>query len=142
MRTHLVLLTLAFAFVSSTARADIIVPEQQACRDKKVGDACDGGTCQSDGFSCQAGACRRHDDEAACRADGCSWVEGLSCKAAATPPAPAPAPTPTTQTTTETTTTTQVPEPVAPSSCAMAGGDAGFGAAVLGLLLARRRRSA
>jgi hypothetical protein len=140
MRTHLVLPALAFAFVSSMARADIIVPEQQACRDKKVGDACDGGTCQSDGFSCQAGACRRHDDEAACRADGCSWVEGLSCKAAATPPAPTPPP-PTTTTTT-TTTTAQIPEPVAPSSCAMAGGETGFGAALLGLLLARRRRAA
>jgi hypothetical protein len=135
MRTHLVLPALAFAFVSSMARADIIVPEQQACRDKKVGDACDGGTCQSDGFSCQAGSCRRHDDETACRADGCSWVEGLSCKAAATmPPAPTPAPT--------TTTTGQTPEPVAPSSCAMAGGEAGFGAVLLSLLLARRRRSA
>jgi MYXO-CTERM domain-containing protein len=141
MRTHLVLPAVAFAFVSSMARADIIVPEQQACRDKKVGDACDGGICQSDGFSCQAGSCRRHDDETACRADGCSWVEGLSCKAAATPPAPTPT-TETTTTKTTTTTTTQVPEPVAPSSCAMAGGEAGFGAALLGLLLARRRRSA
>jgi len=135
MRTHVLLLALAIPFTCSMARADIIVPEQQACRHKKVGDACDGGTCQSDGFSCQAGSCRRHDDEAACRADGCSWVEGLSCKAAA---APTPTPTPTPPA--PTTTTAQIPEPVAPSSCAMADGST-IGAALLGLLLVRRRRS-
>ena len=136
MRTHVVLLVLAMPFASSMARADIIVPEQQACRDKKVGDACDGGTCQSDGFSCQAGSCRQHGDEGACRSNGCNWVEGLSCKTAPTPtPATRPAPTPAA--------TPESPSSSSSSSsCAVVTGDTHLLAALmlLGLGLRRRRQ--
>jgi MYXO-CTERM domain-containing protein len=134
MRSHVVLLALAMPFASSMARADIIVPERQACRDQKVGDACDGGTCQSDGFSCQAGSCRQHGDEGACRSNGCSWVEGLSCKTAPTPsPATPLAPTP-----------AATPESPSSSSCAVVTGDTHLLAALmlLGLGLRRRRQAA
>ncbi|MBM4283585.1 MAG: hypothetical protein FJ137_23550, partial [Deltaproteobacteria bacterium] len=54
------LLVLAFALLApNLAHADLVVPAEANCRGKKVGDACNGGTCQSDGFECQAGACRR-----------------------------------------------------------------------------------
>ena len=131
MRTHVVLLALALSFASSMARADIIVPEQQACRDKKVGDACDGGTCQSDGFSCQAGSCRQHGDEGTCRTNGCNWVEGMSCKTAPTP-APTPVAAP------------EAPKPTTSSSCTSMAGDVPLLAAVvlLGLGLGRRRLDA
>jgi hypothetical protein len=137
MRTHVVLLALAMPFASSMARADIIVPEQQACRDKKVGDACDGGTCQSDGFSCQAGSCRQHGDEGACRSNGCNWVEGLSCQTAPTPaptPTPTPAPTPAAA--------PEAPKPSTPSCTSMAGDVPLLAAVVLLGLSVRRRRQA
>jgi hypothetical protein len=120
--------TLAFLVAAGSASADIVIPEQAACEDKRAGDPCgDGGVCASDGFSCQAGACRRHADESACRSDeGCSWQESLRCQS---PTAPAPTPTP--PTTTPTTTTER-------TGCAAIDGTSGL--ALLAALCVRRRR--
>lgn len=118
---------LASLFLGGVARADLVVPERDACDGKKVGDACDGGACVSAGFECQAGSCRRHGDEAACRADGCSWEEQLVCRPAALAPAPAPASTPTPAT--------------VPGGCAAAStGDVGALLAAATLALGWRRR--
>jgi hypothetical protein len=124
----------AAVLCADTARADIVVPERDACSGKKVGDACDGGTCVSAGFECQAGSCRRHGDEAACRADGCSWEEQIVC---------APAPT-ATSTTPDPATTTTTPAPVTPpggcgAGCSASGLELGGVAALLALLRRRRR---
>ena len=135
LRTTFVLAALV---VAGAAHADIVVPAQAACTGKKPGDACDGGTCVSAGFECQAGSCRRHGDEAACRADGCSWEEQLVCRPAAPAPTPAPAPS-------------SIPAPSStPTSAPVPGGCAATTADDVGALLAvaalalgwRRRRSA
>jgi hypothetical protein len=127
MRTTFV--CLAFLVAAGSASADVVIPEQAACEDKRAGDPCgDGGVCASDGFSCQAGACRRHADERACRSDeGCRWQESLRCQS---PTAPAPTPTPTTPPTAATT-----PER---SGCATIDGTSGL--ALLAALCVRRRR--
>ena len=130
------ILLLGCVFLASgLARADLIIPAQQACREKKVGDTCDvGSTCQSLGFSCQAGICRQHDAEDACRAAGCRWEEGLTCQAAATTPTSA------TPTSTSAPTTSTAP-PMTPSSCAQSNLAGAFPGLLAALLLARRSRS-
>jgi uncharacterized protein (TIGR03382 family) len=131
LRTTFVLASLV---VGAAAHADIVVPERAACNGKKAGDACDGGTCVSAGFECQAGSCRRHGDEAACRADGCSWEEQLVCRPAAPAPAPAPAPS---------STPSPAPSPVPGGCAATTANDVGALLAVAALALGwRRRRSA
>jgi len=116
MRLFRPLLIAALALGATPSLADLVVPEVEDCRDKKVGDPCPGGTCVSDGFSCQAGSCRRFSSEAECRADGCQWVEGITCRAA-TPPTPPPVvPAPTAAPS-----TTPTPTPV-PGGCSAGGG--------------------
>jgi hypothetical protein len=130
MRTNV--FCLAFLVAAGSASADIVIPEQDACTDKRTGDPCgDGGVCASDGFSCQAGACRRHADESACRSEeGCRWQESLRCQS----PTPTPTPTPATATT-PTPTTATTPER---SGCAAMDGTSGL--ALLAALGVRRRR--
>lgn len=69
-------------FGAFAAHADIVIPEQQACRGRSVGDSCGAGkTCHLDGFSCQAGSCRAHDDRESClKAGGCSWEPSITCR--------------------------------------------------------------
>jgi uncharacterized protein (TIGR03382 family) len=133
-------LLLASLLLGGAARADLVVPEEVACNGKKAGDTCDGGTCMSAGFECQAGSCRRHGDEAACRADGCSWEEQLLCRPAAPAPTPAPAPS---STPAPTPTPTPTPTPVPGGCAATTADDVGALLAVAVLALGwRRRRSA
>lgn len=84
LRHSLFIVALLVAFA---ARADVVSPDQEACFDKKAGDACSTcvgavdaatcGTCVTPPASCQAGACRRFGDQAACLAEpGCSWESG------------------------------------------------------------------
>lgn len=132
-------LTVALVLTTGgVAHADIIVPAQAACQGKKVGDACDGGVCASDGFECQAGICRSYGDEAACRANGCSWEEQISCR-----PAPAPAPAPSSTPTPSTPSSTPTPSPVPGGCAATSTADVGALLALAALAFGwRRRRSA
>jgi uncharacterized protein (TIGR03382 family) len=119
---------LALGALVPAARADLVVPERAACDGKAVGDACDGGSCVSAGFECQAGACRQYGAEAECRNAGCRWEEQIVCSGDAPPP-PAPNAPP------------SAPSSGAAASCAAVGVDAAGLAAVGALLgLARRRR--
>lgn len=86
-RIVVIMLVVVYVALVPQARADVVSPEQEECYDKKPGDACstcvDGvdnatcGTCVVPPPSCQAGACRRFADQAACLAEpGCSWESG------------------------------------------------------------------
>ena len=86
----------ALVGLAESARADLVVPERDACRGAKVGDRCgEGKVCVSTGFECQAGSCRRFGSAEECQRGGCSWEEQVACQA--TTPSPA-APSPTTPT--------------------------------------------
>jgi hypothetical protein len=88
MHRHLAsLVVIALVVFARAAHADVVSPDQEACFDKKAGDACTTcvnavdsatcGTCVTPPPSCQAGACRRHGDQATCLAEpGCSWESG------------------------------------------------------------------
>jgi hypothetical protein len=137
-----VVVVVAFA---GSARADLVVPERDACRGKAVGDACGtGSTCQLMGFECQAGSCRRFSTEAECTgAGGCRWEAELACAATPSPPpppetpaaAPVPAPAPTTA-------ASETPAKPAGESCSSATGAEVFvGALAMVIVGWRRRRS-
>jgi hypothetical protein len=133
-----------FVFVTAAlaplgARADLIVPARAACDGKKVGDACDGGICQSEGYECQAGACRQYGSQDECAKNGCSWVEELRCAPAPAPAASTPTAAPTATTSTTTPPATEAPQAAPPASCA-ASPASWASVALAGLLLLRRRR--
>jgi len=123
MRAFLVIMALC----ATPALADVVIPERDACRGKAIGDACDGGTCASAGFSCEAGSCRRHGDQEACRKDGCDWRELVECLPSSAKTAPPLAPT--------------TPQQAGAASCAAAGTSVGAWAFVGVRALARRRQT-
>jgi hypothetical protein len=144
---RIVVIALLFASFAPAALADVVSPEQDVCYDKKPGEACTTcvdavdtatcGTCVVPPPSCQAGACRRFGDQAACLAEpGCGWESGR--------PVCSGAPCACNKAATATTKTPDAPAAKSeekPSSCA-AGAPVSLGALAVALSLAllRRRR--